>query len=63
MDSPIGVNKLRNFVKDVTKEAGIDGYFSNHSLHSTAATRLYQGGVEEQLITEITGHRSLAVCG
>ncbi len=63
LDAPIGVNKLHNFVKDITKEAGIDGFFSNHSLRSTVATSMYQGGVEEQVITEITGHRSLAVCG
>ncbi len=61
-DYPIGVNKLRNTVKDMMKEAGLSGHFTNHSLCSTAATRLYQGRVEEQVICEITGHRSLAVC-
>ena len=57
------MNKLWNIVKDMTKEAGIEGYFSNHSLRSTAATCLYQGGMEEQVITEITGHRLLAIRG
>ena len=37
------------------------GYFTNHSLRATAATRLYDAGVDEQLITEKTGHRSSAV--
>ena len=37
------------------------GFFSNHSLRATCATRLYQAGVDEQLITERTGHTSLAV--
>ena len=39
--------------------AGINGYKTNHSLRATAATRLYQAGVDEQLIMEKTGHRSL----
>ena len=55
-DMPIGVNKLHGFVKEITMKAGLDGYVTNHSLRSTAATHLYQGGVEEQVITEITGH-------
>ena len=32
---------------------------TNHALRATAATRLYQAGVDEQLIMEKTGHRSL----
>ncbi len=61
MDAPIGINKLRNTIKDMTCKAGIEGHFTNHSLHSTSATRMYQAGIEEQVITEVTGHRSLAV--
>jgi hypothetical protein len=41
------------------KKAGIDGYKTNHSLRATAATRLYQSGVDEQLVMERTGHRSI----
>ncbi len=62
-DMPISINKLWGFVKEITTKAGLDGYFMNHSLRSTTATHLYQGGVEEQVITEITGHRSLVVRG
>ena len=61
-DMPISVNKLHGFIKEITSQAGLNGFFMNHSLCSTAVT-LYQGGVEEQVITEITGHRSLAVRG
>ncbi len=60
-DSPVGINKLRNAVKDLTKEAGLTGNFTNHSLRSMAAMCLYQGGVEEQVICKLTGHRSLSV--
>ena len=61
MNSPVGVNKLQGVVKQVCKDAGLDGYYTNHSLRSTAATRMYQSDTPEQVIQEITGHRSLAV--
>lgn len=38
-----------------------EGFFSNHSLRATAATRLYLAGVDEQIIDEKTGHRSVSV--
>lgn len=55
MDAPIGINKLQNTVKDMTTKAGLTGRFTNHLLHATSA------GVEAQVITEVTGHQSLAV--
>ena len=63
IDRPVGVNKLQNVVKSVCQQAGLEGFYTNHSLRSTAATRMYQSNVSEQVIQEITGHRSLAVCG
>ena len=62
LDRPVGVNKLRKTIKELCKQGGIDGFFTNHSLRLTAATNLYRNNVDEQLIQEITGHRSLAVC-
>ena len=59
----MGVNKLQSVVKDMCKSAGLEGFYTNHSLRSTAATRMYHGNVSEQVIQEITGHRSLAVRG
>ena len=58
---PIGKNLLGNMVSKMMDIAGIEGYFTNHSLRGTTATRLYQKNVDEQLIKEITGHRSDAV--
>lgn len=58
---PIGKNLLGNMVSKMMDMAGIQGYFTNHSLRGTTATRLYQQNVDEQLIKEITGHRSDAV--
>lgn len=56
---PLGHNPLNNIVRDMCNAAGISGYKTNHSLRATTATRLYQAGVDEQLIMERTGHRSL----
>ena len=51
---PAGVNKLRDCIKDMCKKAGIPGFYTNHSLRSTAATKMYCGQIDEQLIMEIT---------
>ena len=55
---PIGHNTLMNMVRRLCQEAGIEGFFTNHSLRTTAATRLFEAGVDEQLIMLRTGHRS-----
>jgi hypothetical protein len=53
-------------IKDIQKalylcaRAGFSGNFSNHSLRGTTATRLFQNGVDEQLICNVTGHSSLS---
>lgn len=60
---PIGKNKLSKFTQDMCKKAGFCGNFSNHSLRTTCATRLFQSGVEEQLVCSVTGHSSTAVRG
>lgn len=36
-DIPMGINKLQSAVKDMCREAGFTGNFSNHSLRSTCA--------------------------
>ena len=46
-------------VARLCKSAGIPGYRTNHSLHTTTSTRLYQAGVDKQLVMEQTGHQSL----
>ena len=60
-DIPIGVNKLQSCAKDTCKEAGFSGHYTNHSLRSTSATRMYESGINEQTICTITGHRSNVV--
>ena len=54
---PIGRNKLSKAVADICKECGIMGYKTNHSLRATAATRLYESGIDEQLVKGIVALR------
>ena len=42
-----------------TKWAGIEGFFTNHSLRRPCASRRFQEGTEEQVIMSVTGHRSV----
>lgn len=58
-NKPLGHSTLSKTVARLCQEAGISGYKTNHLLRATAATRLYQSGVDEQLVMERTGHRSL----
>lgn len=55
---PVGHLTLEKTVNRMCREVGISGYYTNHYLRATAATRLHQSGVEEQEIMERTGHRS-----
>ena len=56
---PVGYRTLMTTVNRLCKSASIDGYKTNHSLRVTAATRLFQQGVDEQLIMLRAGHRSI----
>ena len=60
-DNPVGVNMLQDVVKKLYQKAGLEGHYTNHSLRSTCATRMYQAGVNEQFSAEVTEHRSLAI--
>ena len=61
-DACIGINPLRCTVKKILEMAGFtNGNFRNHSLRSTCCTILYDARKDEQLIKEISGHRSNAV--
>ena len=57
--NPIGHCTLSGTMARLCKSAGISGFKTNHSLRATTATRLYQAGVDEQLIMERTGHHSI----
>ena len=55
---PLGHSKLDGTVARMCKSAGITGFKTNNSLRVTTATRLFQAGIDEQLIMERTGHHS-----
>ena len=56
---PLGCTKLSKTVACLCSTAGILGHKTNHSLRATITSRLYHSGVDEQLVMERTGHRSL----
>ena len=56
---PVGHNHISATVARLCRAAGITGFKTNHSLRATSTSRLYQSGVDEQLVMERTGHRSL----
>ena len=58
---PVGKEKLRTYMDAMCKEAGIKEKKSNHSLRATGATALFNAGVPEKLIRDVTGHRSKAL--
>ena len=57
--NPLGHNPLHKTVSRLCSAAGIGGFKTNHSLRATSTSRLYQSGVEEQMVMERTGHRSV----
>ena len=59
--TPIGINNLRKVVSTMLRDAGLNGFFTNHSLRRTCATRLFQSGESVKIIKEITGHISDSV--
>lgn len=58
--APVGHNTLAGTVPRLFTAAGIAGHYSNHSLRVTTATRLFDAGLDEQLIMSRTGHSSNA---
>lgn len=56
---PLGVHQLSGVVNKRCKMAGLTKSFTNHSLRASTATILYNNGVVEQQVQEVTGHRSL----
>lgn len=58
---PVGKEKLRTFLQAMCKEAGISEHKTNHSLRATGASAMFNAGVSDKLIRDVTGHRSTAL--
>ena len=57
---PVGVQKIKTIVKDMCRDSGFQGNFTNHSLRATGATTLFDAGVPEAIIQKRSGHKSTA---
>ena len=57
----VGKEKLRMYMENMCKEAGVQEKKTNHSLRATGATALFNAGVPEKLIRDVTGHHSKAL--
>ena len=60
-EAPVGRNTLSKVVTKLLKNASLDGYFTNHSLRRTSATRLFLAGIDKKIVQEVTGHASDAL--
>ena len=58
---PVGKNTLSKYIKTIMEAGGIEGHYRNHSTRKSTCTRLFQKGVDPQLIKEQTGHKSDAI--
>ena len=56
---PVGVNPLRNMMSKITELTGLSAHYTNHSLRATSASRMFNAGVPEKIVAEVTGHKSL----
>ncbi len=61
VDKPVGINVLSKTVGNLMSRISREGRFTNHSLRVSAATRMFNDGIEEQVVKEKTGHHSDAI--
>jgi len=55
----IGINLLKSILPVLSEKSGIEVRYTNHSLRATAITRMFNSGVEEKIIAETSGHKSI----
>ena len=59
MNQRVGVNVLKNMIPELSVKSGIQVRYTNHSLRATAIMRTFNGEVDEKVIAETSGHKSL----
>ena len=57
----VGQKTISKVVKTLMENAGILGFFTNHSARRTGGTRLFRAGVQHKLVKETAGHTSDAI--
>ena len=55
----VGINQLKKMLPELSEKSGIGVRYTNHSLRATAITRMFNGEIDEKIIAEASGHRSL----
>ena len=55
----VGINQLKKMLPELSEKTGIGVRYTNHSLRATAITRMFNGEIDEKIIAEASGHRSL----
>lgn len=58
-NSPVGVNEIGKWIKSAAEVVGLDverKKICNHSIRSSAVSRLAKAGVGEQQLMKVTGH-------
>lgn len=58
MNAPVGLNKISEFMKKISKMAKLSKTYTNHSIRSTTVTTLRNLGVHPDDIMSVTGHKS-----
>lgn len=53
------MNTLKNILPDLSRKSGIGVHYTNHSLRATSITRMFNNGLPEKLIAEMSGHKSV----
>ena len=57
-NSPIGVNKLGNMMKEISLAASLNKVYTNHCVRSTTISALDEAGIPIHRIMQTSGHRS-----
>ena len=53
------VGQLKAMLPLLSKEFGIEVWYTNHSLRATAITNMFNIGVEQKIVAKILGHKSI----
>ena len=48
-EQEVGINTLKKTIKRMLAEANIEEYYTNHSLHRTGGTRLFNAAIERNV--------------
>ena len=57
--SPLGINSLGNFMKDMAAKASLEGRHTNHSARRTMITKLRHENINPLDIAQLSGHKNL----